>query len=241
MGVGAILEPLVVITLLVGGTYINRNSAYKLRFWQKGRTAYSKAATEGADVEYQPQSRSSLESGDSDDALLHGDRPDSPSLFAVDSASPWREREISLWTFRMTVRTPNSRQFKDRWFSRILRKYPFMQEAFYWALIYWVGGLLYHQIWRVLIFAAGIPDRSSHHGSSTRRIDRRHRTAPCTPSNPYRATARHVLGTANPAILPRSSIPSALDKPNLLFHPHTWHDPLSRRLVLPHHDTQPHI
>jgi hypothetical protein len=138
MGIGAVLEPLVVITLLVGGTYVNRNSTYKLRFWQKRRTAYSKAATEGADVEYQSESRSSLESGDSDDTLLHGDRPESPSLLAVDSISPWRERELSLWTFRMTVRTPNSRQFKDRWFSRILRKYPFMQEAFYWALIYWV-------------------------------------------------------------------------------------------------------
>lgn len=137
MGIGAVLEPLVVITLLVGGTYINRNSSYKLRLWQKRRTTHPKAATEGADVE-DLLSRSSWESGDSGDALLHGERPESPPLRAVDSTSQWRERELSLWSFQMTVRTPNSRQFKDRWFSRGLRKYPFMQEAFYWALIYWV-------------------------------------------------------------------------------------------------------
>jgi hypothetical protein len=138
-GIGAVLEPLVVVTLLVGGTYINRNASYKFRIGRRRRTTYSKATTEGADVEDLPGSRSSLESGGSGDPLLDSSQPSSPNLLAVDQTAPWRERELRLWTFRTIVRTPNSRQFKDRWFSRVLRKFPFMQEAFYWALIYWVS------------------------------------------------------------------------------------------------------
>lgn len=136
MGIGAVLEPLVVVTLLFGGTYINRNASYKLRFRaRRTTTTPSKASTEGADLENVPASPASFESGD---PLIDGSQPGSPSLLAVDPTSPWRERELRVWKFRTTIKTPNSRQFKDRWFSRVLRKYPFMQEAFYWALIYWV-------------------------------------------------------------------------------------------------------
>lgn len=171
MGVGAVLEPLVVVTLLVGGTYVNRNASYRF-FGKRRRTAYSKLATEGADIEDlpgSPISRSSLDSGDSRDALLHGSHPGSPSLLAADHTSPWRERELKLWTFRAVVRTPNSRQFKDRWFSRVLRKFPFMQEAFYWALIYWVYQL--GRAFTALTLVSSTVDVARHHALQLIRIE----------------------------------------------------------------------
>jgi len=70
--------------------------------------------------------------------LLPGSQPGSPSLLAVDHTPKWRERELRLLGFTTKVRTPNSRQFKDRRFSRIVKKYPFLQEVWYWVLIYWV-------------------------------------------------------------------------------------------------------
>ncbi|KIV99987.1 uncharacterized protein PV09_08345 [Verruconis gallopava] len=134
MGLGAVLEPLVVLTLLFGGTYVNRNRGYKLRL-RHLTTTRSKRTTHGRDVEDLPSSPGSFAS---DDPLIPASQPCSPSLLAVDHVAPWRERELRLWGFKTVVRTPNSRQFKDRWFARVLRKFPFLQEAFYWALIYWV-------------------------------------------------------------------------------------------------------
>lgn len=230
------------VTLLVGGTYVNRNSSYKLRFGRRKRTAYSKAATEGADVEDQPDSRSSLESGDSGDPFLHGSQPSSPSLLAVDHTAPWRERELKLWTFRTTVRTPNSRQFKDRWFSRILRKYPFMQEAFYWALIYWVSiQACSQQRFGSDMPVIGLSARSCLHRPHTGRIDRRRRSSPRSSAHPHRAITRDLLGTSDPAVLLAASYSNALDQQNILIHSHPRHNPLPRLAVLSYHDPKSHI
>jgi hypothetical protein len=37
------------------------------------------------------------------------------------------------------VVSPNTRQFQDYFLSRLLKKFPFLVEAWYWALIYWVS------------------------------------------------------------------------------------------------------
>lgn len=145
MGIGAVLEPLVVITLLFGGTYVNRNASYNLRLRSR-RKSRSKAASENGYVEDLPGTPSSLESGD---PLLSASEPSSPTLLAVDQTAPWRERELRICNFATTVRTPNSKQFKHRWFSRVLRKFPFLQEAFYWALIYWVCSLSLRSVLRI--------------------------------------------------------------------------------------------
>ena len=239
------LEPLVVVTLLVGGTYVNRNASFRFFGKNRRRTTPSKLATEGADIEDfpgSPGSRSSLESGNSADALLNGSQPGSPSLLAVDHTSPWRERELKLWTFRTVVRTPNSRQFKDRWFSRVLRKFPFMQEAFYWALIYWVI-FDWHDNSSDLKADnnPGIPARSRIHRSYPCIIDRRRRSPSRSPTHPHRAGARHILGACNPEVLHGLSHYDALDQQNILLHPHSRHDSLPRMAILPHHDAQPHI
>ncbi|KAJ4362503.1 hypothetical protein N0V83_010597 [Neocucurbitaria cava] len=124
MGAGAFIEPLVVITLLFGGTYVNRNSEYRLlgrrRIYQNSPRSSS------------PASSSSFDSGRSSPSS-------SASLLAnVDDEPKWRKREIKILGLRKEVISPNTRRFQDYFLSRLLKKFPFLVEAWYWALIYWV-------------------------------------------------------------------------------------------------------
>jgi hypothetical protein len=191
MGIGAVLEPLVVVTLLFGGTWINRNASYKLRMRARHRRTPSRATTEKSDIEDFPGTPNSVES---DDPLLPGSLPASPSLLAVDQTAPWRERELRIWKFRTVLRTPNSRQFKDRWFSRVLRKFPFLQEAFYWALIYWVSDgrscihkllAYYPALFLVLISLVGISNRSRIHSSYACFVHSRRRATSCAATHSH--------------------------------------------------------
>lgn len=64
-------------------------------------------------------------------------RSTSPSLL-VTQEPKWRTRVLGAWGVRKEVTTPNSRQFKGYFFSRLLERFPFLVECWYWALIYWV-------------------------------------------------------------------------------------------------------
>jgi hypothetical protein len=119
MGIGAVAEPLVVVTLLFGGTWVNRNKDYKL-FGRRRDTSSPRSSSPDSE-----SGRSSLSSGDS---LLAG----------VDEVPKWRTRELRIFGFRAEVTSPNSRRFRDYFLSRLLKKFPFLVEAWYWALIYWV-------------------------------------------------------------------------------------------------------
>jgi hypothetical protein len=121
MGAGAFIEPLVVVTLLFGGTWVNRNTEYRLF----GRRRV-----------YQNSPRSnSPDSGRSSPSS-------SVSLLAnVDEEPKWRKREVVVLGMRKDVMSPNTRRFKDYFLSRLLQKFPFLVEAWYWALIYWVSNL----------------------------------------------------------------------------------------------------
>ncbi|KAF2734074.1 hypothetical protein EJ04DRAFT_577129 [Polyplosphaeria fusca] len=125
MGAGAFIEPLVVVTLLFGGTWVNRNTDY--RIFSRRRTPST------------PPSPSSIESGSSSPrssaSLL--DRASSPSLLRLQEAK-WRKREIRILGMRKEVVSPNTRRFQAYFLSRLLMKFPFLVEAWYWALIYWV-------------------------------------------------------------------------------------------------------
>ncbi|KAL6709131.1 hypothetical protein ACN47E_001947 [Coniothyrium glycines] len=122
MGAGAFIEPLVVVTLLFGGTWVNRNTEYRL-FGRK--RVYSRSPRSSS-----PQSAS--ESGRSSPAS-------SVSLLAhIDDQPQWRKREISILGMKQEVLSPNTRRFQDYFLSRLLQKFPFLVEAWYWALIYWV-------------------------------------------------------------------------------------------------------
>lgn len=118
MGAGAFIEPLVVITLLFGGTWVNRNTEYRLLNRPK--------------VYHHSPRPASPESGRSSPLS-------STSLLAnVDEEPRWQTREIKIMGMRKQVLSPNTRRFQDYFLSRLLQKFPFLVEAWYWALIYWV-------------------------------------------------------------------------------------------------------
>lgn len=132
MGVGAILEPLVVVALLFGGTWINRSkqSISRRCRWQ-GSSPY--------------QSRPcSPEASDPDEDGTLSPRSWSPSLLHAPD-DRWRKRQIRIFSSRFQVTTPNTAVFQDRLLSRVLRKFPFLVECWYWALVYWVW-LVVHSI-----------------------------------------------------------------------------------------------
>jgi hypothetical protein len=131
-GLGAVAEPLVVIALLIGGTWINRD-------FNLGRSRRQPTDTRRLSDEF--FNRRVLESRDTVPSLLEDDvecRPISPSLLACEEPR-WRTRTLGVWGVQRKVRTPNTRRFKGYILSRLLEKFPFLVECWYWALIYWVS------------------------------------------------------------------------------------------------------
>lgn len=149
MGLGAVLEPLVVVGLLAFGTLINRNqgetassgspfSSSRPPPWQHIRYTpdpdYDDPETgsggkgDGEIVTHLPLSRTSSTSSD--------------TLVAEDATtkapSRWRQRKLRFMGWETEVTTPNTEIFHDRFLSRLLRRFPFLVEVWYWALIYWV-------------------------------------------------------------------------------------------------------
>ncbi|KAF2104902.1 hypothetical protein NA57DRAFT_71103 [Rhizodiscina lignyota] len=131
MGVGGLVEPAVVIGLLFGGTWINRNTSYSM--YNSSRSSRWRK---------DPLDRMEDDIG-SPPPPVHGlgensgSGPSSPSLLPAQEPT-WRKREVNLWGWRRELTSPNTRVFKGCLLSRLLRKFPFLVEAWYWALIYWV-------------------------------------------------------------------------------------------------------
>ncbi|KAK1573336.1 uncharacterized protein LY79DRAFT_414801 [Colletotrichum navitas] len=136
MGIGAVAEPLVVITLLFGGTFFNRNT---------GGNTYDNLGWKGGsdidDVEHKrsDERRSGVSTPESEDSLLSVGAWSPSSTLAPHEEPPLRTRRIKFFGYQRLVTTPNTRVFKDRLLSRVLRKFPFLVEAWYWALLYWVS------------------------------------------------------------------------------------------------------
>ncbi|KAF6793746.1 integral membrane protein [Colletotrichum sojae] len=137
MGIGAVAEPLVVITLLFGGTWFNRNTgsanAYDNLGW-KGSADFDDGEHKRSD----DRRSSGNSTPDSEDSLLSLGAWSSSSTLAPHEEPPRRMRRIKFFGYQRLVSSPNTRVFKDRLLSRVLRKFPFLVEAWYWALIYWV-------------------------------------------------------------------------------------------------------
>ncbi|GFF57243.1 hypothetical protein CNMCM6936_004429 [Aspergillus lentulus] len=129
MGAGAILEPLVVIVLLFGGTWINRSTAAFSSVRRVRRSSTSTRACSPDSLE------SGLSSPTAKDALLNSRSP-SPTLVQLDDAR-WRKRQIRILSYTFEVKSPDTTVFQDRLLSRLLRKFPFLVECWYWALVYW--------------------------------------------------------------------------------------------------------
>ncbi|KAK1981593.1 integral membrane protein [Colletotrichum cereale] len=134
MGIGAVAEPLVVITLLFGGTFFNRNT---------GGNTYDNLGWKGPDIDdvehkRSDERRSGVSTPDSEDSLLSVGAWSPSSTLAPHEEPPRRTRRVSFFGYQRLITTPNTRVYKDRLLSRVLRKFPFLVEAWYWALLYWV-------------------------------------------------------------------------------------------------------
>lgn len=125
MGLGAVLEPLVVVTLLFGGAFFNRNKDYSISTG-KSSWAGNKNHKRSDDLGRKLSS----------DSLMSG-YSSSPTLAAHEQPT-LRRRKLQFLGYKRIVTTPNTMVFKDRFLSRVLQKFPFLVEAWYWAQIYWV-------------------------------------------------------------------------------------------------------
>ena len=130
MGVGAFMEPLVVVTLLFGGTWFNRNTEYRIFDRRRNASHSPRSASPASSGSGRSSPRSSA-------SLLDGYRASSPLL--PEQEPHWRKREIRVLGFRREVVSPNTKRFEGYFLSRLLQKFPFLVEAWYWALIYWVS------------------------------------------------------------------------------------------------------
>lgn len=132
MGVGAVLEPLVVITLLFGGAWINRVTDYT--FYRRNARWENEKATSRDKNEIDK----SIYDVPGMKPVSSKDRSLSPSLLPSQEKLT-RQRELRIFGYTRTVDTPNTAVFRHRFLSRVLHKFPFLVEAWYWALIYWVS------------------------------------------------------------------------------------------------------
>lgn len=128
MGAGAYLEPLAVVVLLFGGAWINRTTDFPFSSTRSGDD-------EPLLVAHAVQSGDDLNLAEAQ--LTKSKRSLSPSLLPSQETK-WREREIRIMGYRTVVETPNTAVFRNRPLSRLLHKFPFLVEAWYWALLYWV-------------------------------------------------------------------------------------------------------
>ncbi|KAG9236437.1 hypothetical protein BJ875DRAFT_227459 [Amylocarpus encephaloides] len=117
--IGAFAEPLIVVVLLFGGTWINRDSEPGRH--RRHSTVSGRILSDGA------------ESGH----LATDSRSSSASLLAAEEPK-WRTRTLGIWGLKKSVMTPNTRRFREYFLSRLLERFPFLVECWYWALIYWV-------------------------------------------------------------------------------------------------------
>lgn len=201
-GIGAVAEPLVVIALLIGGTWINRD-------YNPGRRRRPRDVRRVSDNARAGENTTLVEDSDVES------RSASPSLLG--SWEPkWRTRQLGAWGWRTEVLTPNTRKFKGYFLSRLLERFPFLVECWYWALIYWVSGTTLHG--RHKLTKEGVSTWSSSNCSLDRRRYRPRRTNPCPQSHRCGGKARYILGTKHSAFLHAKSICHDLDQSDLLFH-----------------------
>jgi hypothetical protein len=134
MGAGAYLEPLAVVVLLVGGAWINRAPDYtfsiKRSRWQEDSAELASASSDLSKAD----SFKDIEA----QALFAKNRSLSPSLLTAQT-STWRTRKLKILNWRKEITSPNTAVFQNRLLSRLLHKFPFLVEAWYWFLIYWVS------------------------------------------------------------------------------------------------------
>lgn len=130
MPVNVLLEPLVVVSLLLGGTIINRNHSTVSR-------SHERRSYRPKEVHF---------NDDPEDGNLLTDHAQSPRSRSWSPSHPygdgkWTTRQVGLFRWKRRVATPDTSRYSSRALSRLLHYFPFLVEAWYWALIYWVRPL----------------------------------------------------------------------------------------------------
>lgn len=143
MSIGAVAEPLVVVSILLLGVIVNRDpSSHLVPGSTSKRTDGPPSPTRREEHKsFELSSRSSSSSSNEDDLAGLGTWSSSASsLFGstAEQEPQWRQRTLKFFRWRKSITTPNTAVFRNRLLSRVLRRFPFLVEAWYWALIYWV-------------------------------------------------------------------------------------------------------
>ena len=128
-GIGAFAEPLVVVVLLFGGAWINRDFNPGLRLLSRDSRRFSED-----DIENGSERSREVEGLI---GSLDSSRSSSPSLLP-NQEPEYRIRTLKAFGKQTKVTTPNTKRFKGYFLSRLLQKFPFLVECWYWFLIYWV-------------------------------------------------------------------------------------------------------
>lgn len=151
MSLGAILEPLVVVSLLTGGALVNRDINYHLASgsrpaWQLNDRRRSSSRRRKPSPSSPHDLESAKSPADSDllglGAWTRSSNSSSSSVADLDDDDQdpaYRLRTLHFFGWKRTVRSPNTQIYQDRLLSRVLRRFPFLVEVWYWALIYWVS------------------------------------------------------------------------------------------------------
>ncbi|CAK7215146.1 hypothetical protein SCUCBS95973_002380 [Sporothrix curviconia] len=186
MVVGPFVEVAVILGLLSGGTLLNRDTD----------TTFSAKSTENDARWSSPHARSpaprarspydsDTEVGRTDETatglLTLGEHRQSSSslssttVFDIDDATndpTMHQRTLRFWKWQCRVWSPNTEVFQGRLLSRVLRKFPFLVEAWYWALIYWV-----YQLGRaftvMFIIDGSVVDAARHHALQLVHLEQR--------------------------------------------------------------------
>lgn len=130
MAVGAVLEPFVAVTLLLGGVWVTR----------RDRPGALDDTTEASSKKSDESVRWSVEWPSPQNSCENQPTRQSVWSSAAQETS-WAPRRRTLrffGCFETTVTTPNTLIFKDRPLSRVLQRFPFVVEACYLLLLYWV-------------------------------------------------------------------------------------------------------
>ncbi|KAM7219393.1 PAP2 superfamily domain containing protein [Rhypophila decipiens] len=152
MAIGAVLEPLVVVSFLAGGTLVNRNKFYNpvSRRNSNIETRPIWNAPKEADLEGGARGRSDKSASDEDSWTRSRSSSTSTVFYdpegtlgggatSILMADPrWRLRKLKFFGWERDVISPNTEVHQDRLLSRLLLRLPFLVEVWYWALIYWV-------------------------------------------------------------------------------------------------------
>ncbi|KAF1345932.1 integral membrane protein [Delphinella strobiligena] len=123
MGVGAFIEPFVVLSLLSLGTWLNRTSSSTPLSMRPYHSSKREDSPNG------PESGATSPSGEAHNLLK-----EPASTEHVQSS--WRRRDFCFGLKQ--VWTPDTKVFESRFLSRLLFRFPFLVEVWYWALVYWV-------------------------------------------------------------------------------------------------------